>query len=76
MAVMLLEFATKQKIISHCFSCTSGEGGKQPLDCFLFVLQRKPIESCFCFLLKYSQEKILSWRMGKQITQNPIFTSF
>lgn len=48
--MMLFEFPTKQKVISHCYSCTSEERGKQPLDCFLFVLQRKPVESWFCFL--------------------------
>lgn len=47
--------------------------GKQPLRCFLFVLQRKWI--VVWFLIKSSQE-ILWCRMGEQITWNPIFASF
>lgn len=41
----------------HC-----GEGRKQPLGCFLFVLQRKAIELWFCFLSSAVNRRFLCWR--------------
>lgn len=55
----------------HC-----GEGRKQPLGCFLFVLQRKPVELWFWFLTSAVNRRFLYWRWVNRLHGIPFLLLF